>query len=191
MKEEQHMRTSIIVVALAAVAPVMAQAQSPTWRTDYAAAKRKAATQQKPLAIVFGQGAEGWQQLGGGSLAAEANRILAEQYVCCYVDTATSEGRALARQFELRSPVGVVLSDRGASVQALWHEGSLPTDVLIGHLTRYADPTRRVTATDTNPPQPSSNYPPPAPFNYGPPAPFAPAPFFGIGGFSGGGGCRS
>src|ERR1700722_5985472 len=102
-----NMRTSILALVLTALAPLTAQAQSLNWRTDYAAAQEKAAAQQKPLAIVFGQGEAGWQQLGGGSLSNEASEILAEKYVPCFIDTATADGRALARQFELKGSVGL------------------------------------------------------------------------------------
>jgi hypothetical protein len=160
MKEDLPMRTSILALVLSMVAPVMAQAQSLTWQTDYVAAQERAAAQRKPLAVVFGQGAGGWQQLGGGSLANAASDILAEKYVTCYVDTATPAGRAIAQRFEITSPVGLVISDRDASVQAFWHQGLLPADVLTGTLTRYADPQRSVTRTETNPGnQRTSNYP--------------------------------
>jgi hypothetical protein len=182
------MRTSITALLLAAVAPVMAQAQSLTWQTDYSAAQEKAADQHKPLAIVFGQGKGGWQQLGGGALSNEASRILAEQYVTCYVDTATPAGRSLAQRFELSSSVGLVISDRDASVQAFWHEGPLPADTLAAVLTRYADPGRVVTTTDTNP---SGNqtryYPPTAPV----PGMFAPVFEMGGGMPFGGGACST
>jgi hypothetical protein len=145
------LRTSILALALVAAAPVVGFAQSPTWQTDYSAAQKKAADQQRPLAVVFGQGVNGWQQLAG-SQAADANRTLADKYVCCYVDTATPEGLALARKFELTVSVGVTLSDRTGNLQAFWHEGTLSADVLAGYLAKYADPQRAVTTTDTNPP---------------------------------------
>src|SRR5438132_2186411 len=125
MMEEQHMRTSILALAIAAVAPCLAQAQSPTWQTNYAAALLKSVQQQKPLAVVFGEGTDGWKQLGGGTFSAEARRSLAEQYVSCYVDTTTPDGKALARQFGLTTPIGLVISDRTGALQAFWHQGPL------------------------------------------------------------------
>ena len=166
------MRTSMLALALAVVAPVVAQAQSPSWQTDYAAAQQKAVAKQRPLAIVFGKGEDGWQQIGGGSLSPETSRILADKYVTCYVDTATPEGQTLARRFELTTPVGLVISDRSANVQAFWHEGPLSADAVIGSLTKYADPERIVTRTESNAATPrTSNYPPTTPFAgvpYGP-----------------------
>lgn len=160
MKEEFYMRTSIFALVLLAVAPVVGFAASPTWQTDYTAAQQKAVAQHKPLAVVFGQGANGWQQIAGGSMTVDANEILGDKYVCCYVDTATPAGQALARKFEVNSPVGIVISDRTGNLQAFWHEGALPADALTGYVTRYADPQRAVTATDTNRTSRTSNYPP-------------------------------
>jgi hypothetical protein len=164
MKEETTMRTSILAVVLTAVAPVMAHAQSPTWQTDYAAAFQKASTRQMPLAVIFGAGADGWKQLGGGSLPSDATRILVEKYVPCYIDTTTAVGNALARRFELKGSVGIVLSDHGGSIQAFWHEGPLSADTLAGYLNKYADPSRVATTTETNPGSRGqvSNYPPTA-----------------------------
>ncbi len=177
------MRTSILALVLAAVAPVMAQAQSLTWQKDYAAAQERAAAQQKPLAIVFGQGAGGWQQLGGGSLTNEASDILAEKYVPCFVDTATADGRALARQFELRGTVGMVISDRKANLQAFWHEGPISADMLVTCLNRYADPQRAVTSTETNAAiTRTSNYPPTGALAGNPNVPGAIAGYYYVGG---------
>jgi hypothetical protein len=195
MKEEQHMRTSMLALAIAAVAPGLAQAQSPSWQTNYAAALQKSVQQQKPLAVVFGEGTDGWKQLGGGTLTAEARRSLAEQYVPCYVDAATAEGKALARQFGLTTPIGLVISDRIGAVQAFWHQGPLTADALVSHLARYADPQRVTYTTETNPaPVQGSFYPTATPIApevqptaYPAVAPFTPGPFVpAMGGFYGG-----
>jgi phosphoribosylformylglycinamidine (FGAM) synthase-like amidotransferase family enzyme len=144
------MRTSIIALVLLAATPLVVQAEGLTWQSDYTAAQKKAVAQQKPLAVIFGQGTNGWQQLSGGSLLPEAGRTLDDKYVYCYVDTATPEGQALAKQFALRSSVGLVVSDRTGNLQAFWHDGTMPADALSLCLTRYGDPQRTVTTTDTN-----------------------------------------
>jgi hypothetical protein len=150
MKEENCMRTSIIALVLIAAAPLAVHAEGLTWQSDYTAAQKKAAAQQKPLAVIFGQGANGWQQLGGGSLPPEAGRTLDDKYVYCYVDTATPAGQTLAKQFDLHGSVGLVVSDRTGNLQAFWHDGTMPADALSLCLTRYGDPQRPVTTTDTN-----------------------------------------
>jgi hypothetical protein len=189
------MRTSILALALASVAPVAAHAQDPAWLTDYAKAYRQAAAEQRPMALVFGKGADGWRQLvGGGSLASEARQTLSKNYVPCYVDTLTPIGQAVAERFGMDGSVGIVLSDRTGGLQAFRHEGTLSADALEAYLTRYADPNRVVATTDTNPPvTPNSYYPPVAPASYYPPpqavAPGSFTPVFG-GGF-GGRGCST
>lgn len=154
------MRTSILAFVLLGAAPVVGFSQSPTWQTDYSAAQQKAVAQQKPLAVVFGNGANGWQQVAGGSLTADASQMLGNKYVCCYVDTATPVGQAMARKFEVNGQIGIVISDRTGNLQAFWHEGALPADAFASYLTRYADPQRRATTTDTNRTSRTSNYPP-------------------------------
>jgi hypothetical protein len=156
------MRTSILAVALLAIAPVMARAQDPTFMTDYSAAQQRATTQQKPLALVFGQGAEGYQRLTGAQqIPAEASRILAQQYVSCYIDTSTPAGQALARQCGINRTVGLVISDRTGKFEALCCDGNCTADTLTTYLTRYADPERVFNVTDTIAPDGRiSNYPP-------------------------------
>lgn len=155
------MRTWIVTLALAASIPTAAHAHSPTWQTNYSAAQRQAIAQQKPLAVVFGQGANGWLQLGGGTLSPEAQRQLADDYVCCYIDTTAPAGHALARSFEIAS-IGLVISDRTGAVQAFWHDGRLAADALTGYVSKYADPDRFVSVTDTNAPRSATSYYPPA-----------------------------
>jgi hypothetical protein len=160
------MRTSMLALVAVAVAPSLGFAQDVSFQTDYGAAQQQAIAQQKPLAVVFGQGANGWQQLAGGTLGEQAARTLADKYVCVYVDTATPAGQAVARKFEMTRPVGLVISDRSGNLQAFWHEGPLAANVLAGYLTKYGDPQRVATGTDINPGPEStqtSYYPPTGP----------------------------
>jgi hypothetical protein len=159
------MRTSIIALALLAAAPALARAESLPWQTDYSAAQQKAVAQQKPLAVVFGHGANGWQQLGGGTLSDDASRTLGDSYVCCYVDTATPAGQVLARQFDIGGKIGVVLSDRTGNLQAFWHDGALSADALSGYLSKYADPQRTVATTDTRLSTTRTSYYPPSDYS--------------------------
>ena len=155
------MRTSIVALAVFAAVPVLARAESLAWQSDYSAAQQKAVDEHKPLAVVFGQGANGWQQLSGGTLPQDADRTLGESYVCCYVDTATPAGQVLARKFDIGGTTGMVLSDRTGNVQAFWHEGTLSADALSNYLSKYADPQRTVSTTDTRLSTTRTNYYPP------------------------------
>jgi hypothetical protein len=188
------MRTSILALALASVAPVAVQAQSPNVLTDYAAAYRQAAAQQRPLAVVFGQGADGMQQLvGGGTITDNVRRELNSNYVTCYVDTTLPMGRAVAERFQINGQTGLVISDRTGKLQAFWHQGTLPADRLAQYLNKYADPQRVATTTEINPgPGQTSYYPPTGPLMQGG---FAPAYYGqvmgGAPGYYGGGGCAT
>jgi hypothetical protein len=156
------MRTSIVALALFAAAPVLARAESLAWQSDYSAAQKRAVAEHKPLAVVFGQGANGWHQLSGGALPEDAGRTLGDSYVCCYVDTATPTGQVLARQFDIGGTVGMVISDRTGNLQAFWHDGTLSADALSGYLSKYADPQRTVSTTDTRLSTTRASYYPPA-----------------------------
>jgi hypothetical protein len=85
-----------------------------------------------------------------GSLGKESQELLAN-YVCVYVDASTEEGKRLARQFDLPSGLGIVISDHGGQLMAFHHEGNLDQDSLNRYLRKYADTNRVVTKTDTNP----------------------------------------
>jgi hypothetical protein len=182
------MRNLIFTLTLTFFIPTAVQAQNPSWQSDYAKAQQIAGTQQKPIAVVFGQGVNGWQQLGGGSLTEPASRLLAERYIPCYVDTGNPGGRALARQFDMDGSTGIVISDRTGKLQAFWHQGPLSADLMVTYLSRYSDPNRTVVTTDRNPAEPRFSSYPPATYapGYYPSAGFAPAM-----GFGGGAACRS
>jgi hypothetical protein len=108
------------------------------------------------LAVVFGSGQEGWAKM----VRTEDSRLLlAEQYVCVYVDTATDAGKTLAQKFGITNPMGVVLSDRSGDVQAYWHEGDLADASLTRSLRKFGDPTLKVTTTEREGVVRVSNYP--------------------------------
>jgi hypothetical protein len=144
-----------------ATVPAVGLANAPSWQTDYTAAQERAIAVQKPLAVVFGPGENGWQQIGGGKLPAEAAQMLSDKYVCVFVDTSTPAGKEMATKFEIAGSVGLVISDRTGSKQAFWHQGTLPADTLASYLSRYADPQRPLVTTETNRyGAPISYYPP-------------------------------
>ena len=138
------MNTSIIALALSAAC------LTPSWRASYSQAQQDAAQQRKPMVIVFGSGPSGWTKIvRDQSPSVEVNKLMAEQYVCVYVDTSTQEGTKLAKSFQIGGPVGMVISDRAGSTQAFWHQGDLPHQSAVHYLQKYADPHVNVNGTET------------------------------------------
>jgi hypothetical protein len=145
------MYTSFLALAFAGFVP-SANNDGPVWLTDYYAASEQGATRKKPVAVFLAAGVNGWKKLGHeGGLSREAQKLLASQYVCVHVDTATPEGKRLSRAFEIPSGLGIVLSDRTGRLQAFSHEGDLTDAKMVRYLQRYGDPRYVVFATETNP----------------------------------------
>jgi hypothetical protein len=118
----------------------------PVWQSSYAVGRQRAAEQKRPLAIFFSSGANGWRKVVGETPTAEASRLLAEGFVCVYVDTASPAGKHLAQSFEMTG-LGLVISDRSAASQAFWHQGTMTNQALISHLQKYGDTDLLVTST--------------------------------------------
>jgi hypothetical protein len=153
MKEDKMLHTSMLLLALAGTAtPSEVAKEGPTWHRDYAKARQVGARAEKPLAVVLGTGESGWKDLGrDGGLGEKARQLLADKYVCVYIDTSTKAGERLARDFEIPGGKGLVLSDRTGELQAFAHEGDLANADLVRHLQKYADPNHVVRTTETNP----------------------------------------
>ncbi len=178
------MCTSIVVLALMGFMKAPAP-DSPTWLTDYRTALAVGKEKGKPLAVVFGSGKEGWNQLSkNGTLTPDVLRLLGSEYVCVYVDCGRKANKAVADAFEVSESTGLVISDRTGGLQAFRHEGDLSDARLLQYLERYAERDLVVRTTYTNPgseeeaPQPAYQ-PVYRPVFYG----------GGFGGFGGGGGC--
>lgn len=153
------MNVSFLSVVLTS-AVLAGQEPSPSWQTSYSQAQGIGATQKKPLAIVFGPGANGWTRIVREATPGEdLNKLLAEKYVCVYVDTATPAGKKLAEDFAITQATGLVLSNRAGSLQAFWHQGDLPSQSLTSYLRKYADPQVVVTGTETASASRTSFYP--------------------------------
>jgi hypothetical protein len=151
MKEGKFMYTSILVLAFSGFVS-SANPDTPAWLNDYYTAVQQGAAQKKPVAVFLASGANGWKKLGNeGSLSREAQRLLASQYVCVHVDTATLEGKRLARAFDIPGGLGIVISDRTGQLQAFSHEGDLIDAKMVRYLQRYGDPQYVVSTTETNP----------------------------------------
>src|SRR5579884_1146774 len=146
------MYTSLVCFALVGAAtPGAEAARAPAWLDDYGAACRKGRMEKKPLAVFFGRGAAGWEQLSGGPLGEGATRLLQSSYVPVYLDLDTDRGRRTASAFAVKGGPALVLSDRGGDRIALQYAGTLRPADLHRCLARYADPDRVVWATHTDP----------------------------------------
>src|SRR6266446_5787215 len=103
------MHTSVLLLALSGF--FSAAPSGPAWQSDYKAAKRLGAEVNKPLAVFLGSGSAGWQRVDrDGGLSESARQILADNYVCVHIDTATAKGKAWAGAFEMSGGLGVVIS---------------------------------------------------------------------------------
>ena len=86
---------------------------SPHWRTDYYTALNQVTEQGKPLAVFVGWGKEGWNQIcSDGDLGKEAKHLLAENYVCVYVDSKRPDGKRLAEDFDISDGLGLAQLQR-------------------------------------------------------------------------------
>src|SRR5262245_13129213 len=90
------------VIALTTSISTANLSQNPTWLNDYGAARERVSVVHKPMAVFVGSGQEGWGKvLKDGALDPALKRLLADKYVCLYVDTETATGRAIATSFEV------------------------------------------------------------------------------------------
>jgi hypothetical protein len=122
---------------------------TPSWQSDYQAAKKRSADEKKPLAVLLGSGAAGWDALSqdGSKIDPAIVEVLHNQYVPVYIDVTTEQGQKLADAFEMKQ--GVVLSDRSGEKQAFRHDGVLASADLERNLRRFAELDRAVTHTET------------------------------------------
>jgi hypothetical protein len=136
-----------------------ALATEPAWVTEYAKARQLGQSEEKPLAVFIGTGKSGWEQVTReGKFAKEVKQLLAQKYVCLYVNREDDAGKQLASAFEVADGPGLVISSRSGSVQAFRHEGNLENQSLESYLQRYAEPDRVTTQTETNPSRRISYY---------------------------------
>jgi hypothetical protein len=146
------MYTSILMFALSGLVPAAEVRETTTWLTDYNAARKQVASAKKPLAVVLSPGAKAWGKLSSdGGLSDEAQKFLKDNYLCVFINTETEEGKRLAKEFEMPSGLGIVISDRTGDLQAFRHEGDLANSDLLRYLQRYADPNYVVVRTESNP----------------------------------------
>jgi hypothetical protein len=142
------MNTTILTVVLTGTL-LVGQNGTPTWQKDYSEGQEQAATQKKPLVVVFGSGANGWLKVIREAPTPDLTKLLAEKYVCVYVDTASPAGRKLAQDFDITRNLGLVISDQVGTSQAFWHQGDLTNKSMIHYLEKYGDPRVAVRGTET------------------------------------------
>ena len=144
------MYTSLMLFALAGCTSSMEAKGTTPWQSDYKEARKLAELEKKPVAVFFGSGKEGWNQVArGGSLGNENQQLLSAQYVCVYLDNSTEDGKRVAKALEVSTDAGLVISDRGGQVMAFHHQGNLTNQDLLWYLKRYAEPGRVIATTET------------------------------------------
>ena len=128
--------TTLAVIALAGGLSA-GNIPSPNWQKDYAQALAVASSEGKPVAVFISQGnATPGKVVTEGPIPSDAAKLLRDKYVCVYLDTQTTSGKAMATQFALSE--GLIISSPGGKYQALRHSGSVSGTDLTGTLTRYA-----------------------------------------------------
>src|SRR5207253_10925763 len=96
-------------------------------------------------------GQRGFNQLSReGNLTEPIQKILAEKYVCVYLDTTQNDAKRLAQEFEITKGLGLVISDRSGKVQAYHHDGGLAASDLTAKLQRFSNPDLEVQSTESN-----------------------------------------
>jgi hypothetical protein len=145
------MYTSLMLIAFSGLVGVADGGGAPAWQNDYYAAQKSAEEQKKPLAVFLAPGENGWEKLSReGALDSEVKQLLTGKYIPVFINTDTDAGKKLAQAFGLAGTKGIVISDRGGSLQAFWHEGDLANRDLVRNLERFSDPQMVVRTTETN-----------------------------------------
>jgi hypothetical protein len=140
------MFTAIAIVALTFGATTANLSLNPVWQDDYAQALRRVGVVHKPLAVFVGSAKSGWGDVVRDGTDAAVNRLLAQKFVCVFIDTDSASGKAMATQFEVASR-GLIISDKTASSQAYSLSGTLTRAELVQTLEKYSD--KDVKATET------------------------------------------
>lgn len=153
------MHTSFGVFALASF--LLAPSPTPSnvvWR-DYHVAQDCGVKEQKPLAVFVGTGQKGYQNLTGGKWDDKIAGLLAEHYVCVYLDTAATGSPDLVQALAITRGQGLVLSDRTGYQQAFHHDGPISPTELAKQLRYFSAPDLPLRTTISNVNQRASYYP--------------------------------
>jgi hypothetical protein len=144
------MYTSIVLTALAGLMVSRAPLTEVAWSSDYSAARQSVTAEGKPLAVFFGSGENGYEQVcRDGTLSKASQDVLSNNYVCLYVDLESTAGRRLAKSFSITQSTGLVLSDSTGTKQAFRHNGAVSGKDLTVVLNKYSDPNLAVRSTTT------------------------------------------
>lgn len=143
------MYTSIVVIALASTLNSVQATDGIAWQAEYKAAQAEVLKSGKPLAVFIGSGEQGWNKVvREGTLTNDARQNLSKNFVCVYVNTATTDGKALASGFEIGAR-GLVISDAKGTTQAFSHAGDLTQAEIKNVLVKYAEPKAPVATTES------------------------------------------
>jgi thioredoxin 1 len=113
---------------------------SPTWMSDYTAAQDVGIKSKRPLAVFIGKGADGFHHVNrAGNLGSAAEKLLAESYVCVYLDVTSPAAEAYVQAFGFKAGKGLILSDRSGAHQAFYHDGDLSAGELTEALRRHGE----------------------------------------------------
>lgn len=147
------MYTSFSLLALAGflVAPAPSASHEPTWWRDYRLAQEAGLKEQKPLAVFVGNGYGGYHKLAQeGQLTDSVKQVLADSYVCVFLDTASPNQEGLIKALAVTKGNGLIISDRTGNVQAFHHDGQMAQTELAKNLQHFAEPGVEVRTTVTN-----------------------------------------
>jgi hypothetical protein len=128
------MYTALVFAALT----VGTLSSSPSWLDDYKAAQAQVSNAHKPMAVFVGSGKAGWEGAVRDGFDPAISKLLAEKFVCLYVDASTIQGQKLASAFQVGNR-GVVLSDRTGLTQAYSATGTISRTELNRALVVYSD----------------------------------------------------
>src|SRR5262249_6553674 len=99
---------TVVLTALSGLMAPSALSTEPAWVTEYGKARQRGQQEGKPLAVFIGSGKAGWEKVSrDGKFAMEVKQLLAQKYVCLYVNREEKAGQQLASAFELADGPGL------------------------------------------------------------------------------------
>ncbi len=134
------MYTSLVLALVMGpgAAPRASAVDALTWQNDYVAARKRGRQENKALAVFVGSGQRGWEEVCLESkLSPGVRKLLADHYVCVYVDADEARGKRLADDFDIAQ--GLVVSTRNGESQAFRQKGRLSDKDLEFTLRRFAN----------------------------------------------------